>query len=356
MIRVRTVLSLSVLLLLGACAGIGPLTVSRDRFDYTAAISDSWKRQMLLDIVMIRYGDAPVFVDVSSVINQYQVTGSLSLGTRITSQSATRHDLTIGTTGQYIDRPTITYTPLLGEKFARSLASPIPPSAIVSLIQTGYRLDMVFRLLVDEVNGIRSRLGGSVSRSHAADPEFYALIEKMRKIQEAGGMGMRASKTDKQEAVWLILRGKGDPEIEALVGEVKKILGLDPVVGEFPVVYGAIPKDNKEIAFLTKSVLEVLTDVSADIEVPAADVQEERVSPTFEERAGDEKIRPLVRILSSSGKPVDAFVSVPYRNSYFYIDDRDLMSKRVFSLLMFVFALVETGEKGAAPLVTIPTR
>jgi len=92
MIRVRTVLSLSVLLLLGACAGIGPLTVSRDRFDYTAAISDSWKRQMLLDIVMIRYGDAPVFVDVSSVINQYQVMGSLSLGTRITSQSATRHD------------------------------------------------------------------------------------------------------------------------------------------------------------------------------------------------------------------------------------------------------------------------
>ena len=173
MTRARIVLLVWVAFLLNACGGIGPLTVSRDRFDYTAAISDSWKRQMLLDIVMIRYGDAPVFMDVSSVISQYQVMGQIRLDARITPQSATRRD-DFGASGQYIDRPTITYTPLLGEKFARSLASPIPPSAIVSLIQTGYRLDMVFRLLVDEINGIRSRLGGSVSRSHAADPEFYA--------------------------------------------------------------------------------------------------------------------------------------------------------------------------------------
>lgn len=137
---------------------------------------------------------------------------------------------------------------------------------------------------------------------------------------------------------------------------MKKILGLDPLVSEFPMVYGTIPKDNKEIALMRKSVLEVLTDVSADIEVPFEDARQERVSPAFEERIAGEKIGPLVRILSSSEKPVDAFVSVPYRNTYFFIDDGDLMPKRVFSLLMFVFALAETGEKGAAPLVTIPTR
>ncbi len=53
---------------LAGCAGIGPSTVSRDRFDYTEAISDSWKHQMLLNMIKIRYGDAPVFLDVSSVI------------------------------------------------------------------------------------------------------------------------------------------------------------------------------------------------------------------------------------------------------------------------------------------------
>ena len=59
------------LLVLAGCGGIGPKTVSRDRFEYTDAISESWKHQMLLNMVKIRYGDAPVFLEVSSVINQY---------------------------------------------------------------------------------------------------------------------------------------------------------------------------------------------------------------------------------------------------------------------------------------------
>ena len=37
------------------------------------------------------------------------------------------------------------------------------------------------------------------------------------------------------------------------------------------------------------------------------------------------------------------------------INDRDMRSKKIFSFLMFVFTLVETGEKGTAPIVTIPT-
>ena len=56
---------------IGSCASIGPATLARDRFDYISAISDSWKSQMLFNLVKLRYGDAPVFLDVASVINQY---------------------------------------------------------------------------------------------------------------------------------------------------------------------------------------------------------------------------------------------------------------------------------------------
>lgn len=41
-------------LFFAGCAGVGPGTVNRDRFDYTMAISDSWKHQMLLNMVKIR--------------------------------------------------------------------------------------------------------------------------------------------------------------------------------------------------------------------------------------------------------------------------------------------------------------
>ena len=61
---------------LNGCASIGPGTMARDRFDYTTAISDSWKAQMLLNVVKLRYADAPVFLDVASVISQYGFSGT----------------------------------------------------------------------------------------------------------------------------------------------------------------------------------------------------------------------------------------------------------------------------------------
>jgi hypothetical protein len=100
-----------VVLVLSGCTGIGPTTISRDRFDYTAAISDSWKRQMLFNMVRIRYGDAPVFLDVSSVISQYQIAGQISVGATFNNNPWSASEF-LGTTGNYVDRPTITYTPL----------------------------------------------------------------------------------------------------------------------------------------------------------------------------------------------------------------------------------------------------
>ena len=50
--------SLSLVLLVGAgCKSIGPSTIKRDRMHYSTAVADSWKEQLLLNIVKTRYGD-----------------------------------------------------------------------------------------------------------------------------------------------------------------------------------------------------------------------------------------------------------------------------------------------------------
>jgi hypothetical protein len=49
-------------------------------------------------------------------------------------------------------------------------------------------------------------------------------------------------------------------------------------------------------------------------------------------------------------------VSVKYRNSRFWSDDGDLESKHVFSLIMMLFTMVDTGPRENQPVPTIPTR
>src|SRR6516162_7216056 len=105
-----------------ACAGIGPATVPHDRIDYGSAIGDSWKEQTLLNIVKLRYGDMPIFLEVAQVIAGYQlqsaVTGSVTLG-NFTANLIDRLTAAGTATGgsTYTDRPTVIYQPLTGVDF-----------------------------------------------------------------------------------------------------------------------------------------------------------------------------------------------------------------------------------------------
>ena len=352
-----TVLLLSLFALWG-CAGIGPHTVARDRFDYTGAIGDSWKEQMLVNTVKLRYGDTPIFLDIASVISQYSVESLVDLRLSWVNPvtSVATNTQSTGGAVRYIDRPTITYMPLSGEKFARSLMKPIPPPAILSLIQGGYPIDLVLRVCVHSVNGVRNRFGGS-ARARPADSEFYPLLERLRRIQDSGAIGLRVQKTNEMEGVLMGFRGKVDASVEEDTLFVRKTLGLDPVAGEFIVSYGSIAKDDKEIAMLTRSMLEIIIDMASYVEVPSLHIEEKRVNPSMpEETVQGVPVPPLIRIHSYSDRPVDAFIAVPYRDHWFWIDDRDYRSKALFTFLMFIFSLTETGGgKEGAPIITVPT-
>jgi hypothetical protein len=86
------------------CAGVGPATINRDRFDYVSAISESWKRQTLLNLLKTRYLDAPVYMDVASVINQYALESEIELGFAWNGGQTQ----SIGGRGMYTDRPSLT--------------------------------------------------------------------------------------------------------------------------------------------------------------------------------------------------------------------------------------------------------
>jgi hypothetical protein len=232
--------------------------------------------------------------------------------------------------------------------------TPIPPAAVLNFLQAGYPVDVVLRLTVHSINGIQSRYGGG-ARMREADPEFYPLVEKLREIQQSGDLGMRVQKIGERTATVIVFSKKPTPAVEAARAEVRGLLGLDPKAAEFSVVYGSLATNDREIAILTRSMLDILVDLASYIEVPEASANERRTFPTpAPEIVNGVPVAPLIRIFSSSQNPVDSFAAVPYRREWYWIDDKDLASKRLFSFIMFLFTLTETGDKQGAPVITIP--
>jgi hypothetical protein len=352
----KIIIGVMLVLLIAGCSNIGPGTVARDRFDYVTAISESWKRQTLLNVIKTRYLDAPVFMDVSSVINSYTLEGNINMGAGFTDSSSalSSNTLALGGSAKYSDRPTITYSPLLGERFTRSLMTSIPISGILFLLQNGYPADYVLRITVQTINGLRNSYGGSIT-AHDADPGFRELLTLMRAIQIKGGLGMRVKAVNERESVAVYFRSSTDEAIAKDVARVKELLGLKTNTKEFTVTYGAISGGDTEIALLSRSMMQILIDFGSYVDVPASDVAEGRVSAGQQGNVTSEKdILPLIHVKVESSEPDDAYAAVHYREHWFYIDDRDIASKRTFTFLMLLFSLTERGPAQGAPVVTVP--
>jgi hypothetical protein len=345
-------------MLFTGCHTIGPGTVPRDRSDYSTSIGDSWKRQTLLNIVKLRYVDPPIFVDVGQIVAGYSLQTSLTAGGTISTEKAIQGNyLNASGSAIYTDRPTITYVPLTGNKFIRGLMTPLTPESVFLTIQSGWPADSVLMASVASINGLKNQETSIAGVNHP-DPDFLRVLQLLRKIQLSGAMSMRVQvDPQKNQTTLLTVRGTDvPPEIAECGREVRRLLRLDPDAQEFKLVFGSMPANNQEVAVITRSMMQQMATMASQVEVPPEDVSQGRASPGWDTGAGNTNAVRLIQIKCSKTKPADAFVTVDYRNHWFWIDDRDLKSKRVFSFMMMLFTLADTGEKEGLPLITIPAQ
>lgn len=347
--------------LLWGCSSFGPATVGRDRLDYDHSVAESWKRQLLLNVVKLRYGDTPLFLDVASITNSYALETQLQAGLTWSDivGAGAENSQNVGAAARYSDKPTITYSPLTGNRFTKSLMTPVSPAIVLSLIQAGWSADAVMRLMVTSVNGVQNRFAAG-GRARGADAEFYELIAALRRLQQSGAIGMKLQKIEGNEPDVAVLvltqRPAADEAAQADRDEIAKVLGLDQAQGEARVVYGSGRGQNGEILMVTRSLLEMLYDLSASgVEVPELHIAEGRALPTRSFPTDpDGGYIPLIRVHTAAEEPKDVFVAIPYRDEWFYIDDRDYASKAMFSFLLIVTSLTDSDPGKGAPVITIP--
>ncbi|MBN1510092.1 MAG: hypothetical protein JW955_24815 [Sedimentisphaerales bacterium] len=332
--------------LLPGC-GIGPPMVERDQIDYQNALSESWKRQMLMNLVRSRYADAPVFLDTTSIINQYSVEAEIK-GLGILKMPIWSYEQQYYGIGRYYDRPTITYIPMTGDKFARNLLSPIPPASLVALVQSGWPVDFVFRMTCESINGIRNRSGGQL-QGQVADPRFEELLKAMRRIQLADTIGLRLEGKAGAERAVIFFGHQLSEETKADAIRVRELLGLSPQATEFSLVFGSTAGNSEEIAILSRSMMQLMVELGSCIEVP-----EKHITGGLTFRPPDSpRESQLIRIHAGRFKPFDSCVAVPYKGYWYWIDDGDFQSKRMMTLLMMFFSMTASVGGAGAPMVTV---
>ena len=332
------------------CVRVPPGRINADRMDFGQVIQESWKRQTLLNIVRMRYADAPMFLDVASVINSYSLGGSVSGGASLQKEPSA-DSFSLGAAGHWSNTPTVTYQPLMGDRFTRSLLQPVAPAAIFQLMQGGLSPDLVLATLVRSINGLRNDSFGV-----AGDPGFHELIDALARIQRAGALGNRLEARKDGSALILIFRRESEGEGPLRdVRRVRELLGLDENLSEIEVVFGLAPRTGSEIAIVTRTMLGIITELAMDVEVPAAHLTK-GWSFSVPLKAGDVRAATRVRVRSGEEVPGSVYVSVPYEGYWYWIDNADLSSKRTFTFLLILFSLAETGQAAGVPVVTVPSR
>lgn len=294
--------------LAGARTSIEPATVPRDRVDYVNAIGTSWERETLLNIVKLRYGHAPVFLSITQVVTGYQFQGTASAA--VTPSNFTAVSNTFGLTGiasaqgQYTDRPTIIYTPLTGVDFLQKLMTPIPPSAMLFVLQAEYPADVIMPIALDSVNGI-----SNVSRrqmTHAAEPRFNRAVQLLRDLQLSQAVQVRIEKPKNGSTTSLITfpATSRDPQAEAESTELRTLLNLRPGLQQFAVYYGGYSGRHDEISMMTRSMLQVMLELAAVVRVPESGNSERRVTPGLTEgQASSNSTRPILNIFLRQQSP-----------------------------------------------------
>jgi hypothetical protein len=356
--RIGSTLVFATAFVVAGCQTIGPASVQRDRLDYAAAIDDSWKEQALLNIVKLRYFDTPVFLDVGSVISSYTLQSQIDISAQAYPYSlptaSAQSNRRIGVTGLYTDRPTISYVPITGEKLVNNLLRPIPPQAIFAMIQAGHQADYIFQVAVRAINDVYN-YSASPSRARREDPAFPLVVGALRRIQQAGALGIRTEKRNGAEVTFIFFRENPSEDVAKDIKYLKEALGIAPGNNDILLTFGSLRHNDHEIALLTRSVMEMLVEFSAGVEVPQQHLREGRA------RGAPESIARITQgeaslpdIHSGSEPPRDAYAAVRYRNYWFWIDDRDLDSKRAFMFLRIFSSIAETGAVPQVPIITIP--
>jgi hypothetical protein len=341
--------------LLTSCTLVGPTAIRSGRLAYNEVITETNNQQMLMVVIRNRYEERSNLLAVASVTANVRVTTNAGIQLGFGDSDNYRGNLVPFSVGAvYEENPTISYTPVAGEKYARQLMSPVPVVTLARLTGTLINPAPIYTALVSSVNGIQNP--DFLFYSAEPDPRFGRLVTIMTELTQAHRLHW--AKDPQQDGSFAVVIDRSAPTYAAEVSELLRLLGLsapkDPSAQVvLPVSLSLDGRSTGAIRIITRSVFDLAEILSAAIEVPEED-QRNGVTTSYPilGLAGRE-----LRVRVAVARPERAYVAVKHRDRWFYIDETDQATKRFFRLLGSLWSVTiaeSAAGTSAAPVLTVP--
>jgi hypothetical protein len=406
-------LRLVLLLALPGCA-FGPRALEGSHGKYNEAVRTVNEEQLLRNLVHLRYTESPLNLEITIIANAFELSGQAEGRPFFSPQASNNIFRSFSTVlPDFLlmgaNRPTFTFTPADDAAAIRQFFTPINADTLVLLAQTSWPLSTILRLWVEQMNGVPNAVPAAGS-PRDLPPEFgrfLRIVELFQIAQDRQLASLRAEERATElsgplpaESVtaaaaveaakngleylpredgkrWVLVRkerrlvmevnpgAEGSPELAELVA----LLHLTPSrrLYELVVQSGRVPDPARvpaapsaELRLVPRSTSEVLLYLANGVEVPAEHLACGLVRPLMDVQGrileAQEATRGLFEVHACKGHkpPPYAYVEVPYRGYWYYIDDRDLASKETFLLMLKASRMDFKQQLFEKPVLTLP--
>jgi hypothetical protein len=345
-----------VLVLAGCQSSFGPEAVRNTHPSYNQAVVDSLNGEMLLNLVRLKYRDEILFLKINSITTA--LTLNATIGNNISLSSGTS-SLAPSTGLSYTQLPTLSYAPMAGDLFFKSIMAPIPLDSLFAFIRNGWNIERLLNMCVERVN----ELYNIPSREFDNKPEkekFRRLASLLRKLQTSHSIEIGKEKNE----LMILFKYKQDNASD--IDQVYSLLNLkgnDKGLRKLIITDNSLAEGPDKIIVEPRGISSIMHYLAQYVRIPREHVEAGLVDNSkeyFSEGGGNEyssATDSLFDVQVSSWCPDNAFIAVPYRDNCYYISDSDLMSKSVFQLLSNLFSL-QAGQSSntSTPVLTIPAR
>jgi len=361
----------------GCQSYFGPTALQNTHSAYNQAIATTLNEQMLLNLVRMRYRDRPFFLKVGSVTASMTFGGTMGMNTEL--------DLAPGGNiikphfgFSYADKPTISYTPLQGEDFLKSVLSSIPLQALLVMAQSGWSVERIFGICLERMNELYNapRASGPTPEQEPEFRKFKRMLTLFRDLQLNGDMEIGPDLSLNSKLPDLVILFKPTRINQDVIDEISKLLANSSETETDPEIEKKRHKKTHkvrinndfvnaregELNVRTRSISSTMYYLSQNVKIPEkhANAGLVTITKTLDEKGvfdwGKTPAGAVFRVDFSEEYPENAFIAVPYRDYWFYITDNDLQSKSTFMLLTQLFDLQAGQTKFSGPTLTLPVR